>query len=60
MPEQFPELRLGVVVAQFHLKISPILTEINKVNFNLYFDRIVAEGHRVDGATPRIEVWRGV
>ena len=31
-----------------------------KVNLDLYFDRVVAEGHRVDGATPRIEVWRGI
>ena len=25
-----------------------------------HLDRVVAEGDRVDGATPRIEVWRGV
>ena len=30
-----------------------------KIYLNSYFDRVVAEGDRVDGATPRIEVWRG-
>ena len=29
-------------------------------NFSYHLDRVVSEGHSVDGATPRIEVGRGI